>query len=514
LTSENNKRIAKNTAMLYFRMLLTMAVSLYTVRIVLNTLGAVDYGINNVVGGIVVMFSFLSNTMASASQRYFAFELGRNHYDQLKKTFSMTVSIYLIIAVIILILAETIGLWFLNTQMNIPCERMEAANWVYQFSIFSFMITMLTIPYNAAIIAHERMKVYAYMSIVEAILKLIIVYLLVLFSFDKLKLYAVLMFGVTLIITFLYRRYCKKQFQECIYNYYWDKTLFKELIGYSGWNLFGALAGVFNNQGINILLNTFFGPVINAARAIAYQINNAINQFVLNFLTATRPQITKYYATGEKENMINLVFQSSKFSYLLLFLLSMPILLETNFILKLWLTDIPEYVIIFTRLIIITSLIDSLSFPLMSAAQATGRIKWYQITVGGMMLLSLPISFLFLRMNYPPQTVMYIAIINSMVCLLLRLILLSQMIDLSIIQFFKQVVLNVILVSIASYTIPLYLTYHFHQGIIRFLIIFMIGLINAIIASFFIGLSESERKFTMSIIYKALQKFSKIIRNG
>jgi O-antigen/teichoic acid export membrane protein len=282
-STENNKRIAKNTLMLYFRMLLIMGVSLYTVRIVLNTLGVEDYGIYNVVGGIVVMFSFLSNTMASASQRFFAFELGRKDYDQLKKTFSMTVTIYLIIAVIILILAETLGLWFLNTQLSIPVERMETANWVYQFTIFSFMMTMLTVPYNAAIVAHERMNVYAYVSIVEAFLKLLIVYILVLFSYDKLKLYAILMFGVTTFITLIYRTYCKRQFQECSYNFYWEKPLFKELIGYSGWNLFGAIAGILNNQGINILLNIFFGPIVNAARAIAYQVNTAVNQFVTNF---------------------------------------------------------------------------------------------------------------------------------------------------------------------------------------------------------------------------------------
>lgn len=504
MQSENNKRIAKNTLLLYFRMLLIMGVSLFTVRIVLSVLGAIDYGLYNVVGGIVVMLSFLSNTMASASQRFFAFELGRKNYDQLKRTFSMTMNIYGIIAVLILILAETIGLWFLNTQLTIPLERMKAANWVYQFSIFSFMMTMLKVPYNAIIVAHERMNVYAYVSIVEVILKLIIVYLLVLFSYDKLKLYAVLMFAVTTTITLIYRGYCKKQFKECSYHYLWNKKLFKELVGYSGWNLFGSLSGVFKNQGVNILLNIFFGPIVNAARAIAYQISNAINQFVSNFMMATRPQITKYYANNEKENMLNLVFQSSKFSYLLLFMLSMPALLETNYILTLWLKEIPEYVIIFTRLIIITSLIDSLSYALMSAAQATGKIKQYQSTVGGIMLLSLPVSYVFLKMNYPPQSVMYIAIVTSLVCLFLRLILLKKMVGLSIKKYLKQIILSITLVSIFAYIFPMILIFNLNEGLCRFLLVGFTGLVSTILASVLIGLNSFERKYVLAFIKRKL----------
>jgi O-antigen/teichoic acid export membrane protein len=317
----NNKRIARNTLLLYFRMLLTMAVSFYTVRVVLDTLGVRDYGIYNVVGGVVTMFSFLSATMASASQRFFAFEIGRKNFEQLKKTFGITMTIYFIIGLVILILAETVGLWFLNTRMTIPLERLEAARWVYQFSILSFMVTMFSIPYNAAIVAHERMNAYAYVSIMEVLLKLGAVYMLVAFSFDKLKLYSILIFVVISITSMTYRIYCRKNFEECRVSFYWEKGLFKEIVTYSGWNLFGALASIFNNQGINIMLNLFFGPVVNAAQAIAYQINTAINQFVQNFLMAARPQITKYYANGELEQMLKLVFQSSKISFFLLFIM-------------------------------------------------------------------------------------------------------------------------------------------------------------------------------------------------
>jgi O-antigen/teichoic acid export membrane protein len=399
--SENNKRIARNTLLLYFRMLLTMVVSLYTVRVVLNTLGIVDYGIFNVVAGIVTTFSFLSVTLATATQRFFSFELGRNNYEQLKKTFSMTMTIYIMVAIIILVLAETLGLWFLNTKMSIPAERMEAANWIYQFSILSFMMTMFTIPYDAAIIAHERMDVYAYVSMIEVSLKLLIVYLLMIVSMDKLKLYAILILGVTTIITLIYRTYCQKKFDECHYSFYWDSNLFKTIAGYSGWNLFGSLAGVFNDQGINILLNIFFNPVINAARGIAFQISNSINLFVSNFSTAVNPQIIKYYAQNENQKMQTLVFQSSKFSYFLLFIITMPVLLETNLILSLWLKAVPEYVVLFTRLVIITTLIDSLSGPLITSALATGKIKYYQIIIGGFKLFNLPICFFFLwRVTY------------------------------------------------------------------------------------------------------------------
>jgi O-antigen/teichoic acid export membrane protein len=505
----NNKRIARNTAMLYFRMLLIMAVSLFTLRVVLKTLGTTDYGIYNVVGAIVVMFSFFSNTMASASQRFFAFELGRNDIPQLKKTFSLTITIYAIIAVIVLILAETIGLWLLNTQMVIPANRMEAANWVYQFSVLSFLITIITIPYNAAIIARENMKVYAYVSIFEVVMKLVIVYILVYFSYDKLKLYASLMFLVTCIITFIYRTVCKQKYAECRFHFYWDKGLFYTLIGYSGWNLFGAMAGILNNQGINILLNIFFGPVVNAARAIAYRVNDAVNQFVMNFLTAVRPQITKYYAAEENDKMMKLVFQSSKFSFFLLFLLSMPVLLETNYIFEVWLKETPEYVVAFTRLVIITALIDSLSYPLMTAAQATGEIKRYQAVVGGTMLLNLPISYCFLKAGFFPQVTMYIAIVISIICFSLRLWLLKGMVGLSIRDYFKKVILIVLSVSFMAYALPFSLTVCLNESFMRFIIIGTTGLVISVAAIYLIGLSKDERQFFLQLIENKLNSMFK-----
>lgn len=507
MTNDNTKRIARNTLLLYFRMLITMAVSLYTVRIVFETLGVIDYGIYNVVGGIVIMLGFLSNTMTAASQRYFTFELGRNDLVKLKKTFSITMLIYIMVALFILIVAETVGLWFLNTQMTIPIERFEAAHWVYQFSVLSFMMTLFNIPYHASIIAHENMKVYAWVSIIEVGLKLAIVYLLLLFSFDKLKLYAILMFGATSIVTLIYRTFCIKKFIECRFSFYWEKSLFKEIISYSGWNLFGALAGAFNNQGVNIVLNIFFGPTVNAARGIAFQVNVAINQFVQNFMIAARPQIIKYYAKNEKDRMFNLIFKSSKFSFLLLFILSMPLLLETNFIIGIWLKEIPEYAILFIRLIIIVSLIDSLSYPLMTAAQATGKIKIYQLVVGGSMILNLPIAYLFLKQGYPPQTVFYISIINSGICLFLRLKLLKKMVDLVITNYFSKVILPMLTITILAYVIPFILVLENDKGILRFILVTFTGLILTGFLILTFGLSKSERKYIIQIMNKYKQIF-------
>lgn len=451
MASENNKRIAKNTLMLYLRMLLTMGVSLYTVRVVLDTLGVIDYGLYNVVAGIVTMFSFFSGTMASASQRFFSFEIGRKNYDQLKRTFSITMLIYLILAVVILVLAETVGLWFLNNKMTIPPERMEAARWVYHFSILSFMMTMFTIPYNAAIIAHERMNIFAWVSIIEVTLKLLIVYLLVVFPFDKLKLYAVLMFGVTTLVTFTYRTYCQRKFSECRVNFYWEKNLFKEIISYSGWNLFGALAIVLRDQGVNIVLNLFFNPVVNAARGIAFQINQALLQFTSNFYMAVKPQIMKSYAAGHKSEMHKLVFQSSKFGFFLMLLLVTPILIKTEFIISLWLKQVPQYTIIFTKLLIINALIDVMNVPIVSAIQATGRIKAYQLIISIVLLLNLPLTYLLLRFGFSPQTSIYISISLSLISYFPRLLLANKLTGFSVSSFLKQVVLPCISVLICTF---------------------------------------------------------------
>jgi len=493
--SQNNKRIAKNTLMLYFRMILTMLVSLYTSRVVLNTLGVEDFGIYNVVGGFVTMFGFLNSAMASATQRFLSFEIGKGDRDQLRNVFSMSVNIHFLIAFIIFILAETVGLWFVNTQLTIPAGRMGAAQWVYQFSILAMMVYMVSVPYNAMIIAQERMSIFAWVSIAEVSLKLFIVFMLQWFGFDKLKFYAVLTFGVSLIIRFIYGFYCSKHFKESKFRYYWNKPLFKTLINYAGWNLWGNIASVLKDQGVNVLLNMFFGPVINAARGIAYQVSSAVNQFVANFQMAMNPQIIKSYASDDLKYMHQLIFRGAKYSFFLLFTLSLPILLETDQILKLWLKTVPEYTVIFTRLVIINVLIDCISGPLMTAAQASGKIKLYQSIVGGLLILNLPVSYLFLKLGFQPQVTMYISIGISIIALTLRSLILKNLIKLKLDEFFYQVILKIIVVSFTTVVIPLLFYIFMDTSIYRLIIVSSTAIVSSLIVIFFLGLSSNEKSY-------------------
>jgi O-antigen/teichoic acid export membrane protein len=504
--SENNKRIAKNTLLLYFRMFLMMGVSLFTSRIVLNTIGISDFGIYNVVGGVVMMVSFLNSSMSSATQRFLSFELGKNNFIQLKKVFCMSINIHVIIAFTILILAETIGLWFLNAKLVIPVERMEAANWVYQFSIFSFIISVLSVPYNASIIARERMNIYAYISIAEVFLKLFIVFVLLWFGLDKLKLYSVLIFCVALIVFLIYRTYCIRNFSESKYTFFWDKSMYKTLINYASWNLFGNLAAVTFNQGINILLNIFFGPLINAARGIAYQVNSAVNSFVSNFQMAMNPQIVKSYASGDTNYMHQLIFQGSKYSFFLLYFLSLPLLMETQTILIWWLKIVPEHTMLFCRLVLVNTLIDCISGPLMTAAQASGKIKKYQVIVGGLLLLILPISYVFLRIGYPPQTTLYVSISVSIIALLSRLWLLKDLIQLSIKEFVIKVLSVVMLITFSSLVIPLYIRLSMDSGLGRFLIICFVSVCCTIASIYILGLNKQEKDFMNRYFFILMNK--------
>lgn len=506
--SQNNKRIAKNTLMLYFRMILTMLVSLYTSRVVLNTLGVEDFGIYNVVGGFVSMFGFLNSAMASATQRFLSFEIGKGDRDQLRNVFSMSVNIHFLIAFIIFILAETVGLWFVNTQLTIPVGRMGAAQWIYQFSILAMMVYMVSVPYNAMIIAHERMNVFAWVSIAEVSLKLFIVFMLQWFGFDKLKFYAVLTFSVSLIIRFIYGFYCSRHFKESKFRCYWDKPLFKTLVDYAGWNLWGNIAGVLHGQGVNVLLNIFFGPVVNAARGIAYQVSSAVNQFVANFQMAMNPQIIKSNAVDDLKYMHQLIFRGAKYSFFLLLTLSLPILLETDQILKLWLKTVPEYTVIFTRLVIINVLIDCISGPLMTAAQASGKIKLYQSVVGGLLILNLPFSYLFLKLGFQPQVTIYISIGISIIALTLRLLILKNLVKLKLDKFFYQVILKIIVVSFTAIVIPLLFYIFMDISIHRFIIVSLTAMVSSLNVIFFLGLSPDEKIYFIN----GLKKFkTKII---
>jgi len=490
-------------------MLLIMGVSLFTVRIVLKTLGAEDYGINNVVGGIVAMLGFFTSTMTSASQRFFAFELGRKNYENLSRYFQLMLLLYVGLGFIVFILSETIGLWFLKTQMVIPVNRMNAAMWVFHLSIVSFIINMFVIPYNSMIIAYEKMNIYAYVSILEAIFKLLIVYLLLIVNSDKLIVYAVLMVVVTLVISLIYISYCTFKFQVCKPAFYWNKKMFVKLINYSGWSLFGALSGMVRNQGINILLNIFFNPIVNAARAIAFQVNNSINLFVTNFYQAVRPQITKQYAAGEHQEMMKLVFRSSKFCYYLILFFAIPLLIETPYVLSIWLTDVPKHTILFTRLVIVTSMIESISYPFMTAISATGKIKWFQIITGGLLILNLPVSYLFLKLGYPPEITMYVAICIALLSQVSRMFFMSSMHKMSITKYLKDILLVILFISVASGFMPFIINKFMDFGFSRFLFVLVTSLFSTVITVYLIGLTVSERRSINFFIKGKFQKSTK-----
>ena len=447
-TSFNNRKIAKNTLLLYFRMLLTMAVSLYTSRIILNTLGVEDFGIYNVVGGVVAMFSIISGSLSAAISRFITYELGREGYDRLKVIFSSAVTIQVILAFLICILAEVGGVWFLNTQMNIPVERVVAANWVLQCSIFTFMINLISIPYNAAIIAHERMKAFAYVSILEVVLKLLVAFALYIVIFDKLKVYAVLLLIVALIIRFVYAYYCKRHFKECTYRFIYDKEVLREMAGFAGWNLIGSSAGVLKDQGVNIVINLFCGTTVNAARGIAVQVNNATQSFVRNFMTALNPQITKSYASSDSEYLMKLLYKGSRLSFYMLLLLSLPIIIETDCILSVWLKVVPEHTVNFVRLILVLAMCESISLPLITVMLATGKIRNYSIIVGGLNMMNFPFSYLLLYWGFEPESTILLAIVISQGCFIIRIVMLRKKTGLSARNFIREVYMNIIIVSV------------------------------------------------------------------
>jgi len=452
------------------------------------------------------MFAFFNSAMSSATQRFLSYEIGKGDFIQLRKTFNATQVIHIGIAVFIFILAETIGLWFVKSYLVIPAERMEAAIWVYHFSVLSFMVSIIQVPYNATIIAHERMNVYAYVSILEVSLKLLIVFLLVGISFDKLKLYGILYFVVVLIIAAIYRTYTRRNFEESKFEVVKDRQLYKTLISYSGWNLFGNIAAVAKGQGVNILLNLFFGPVVNAARGIATQVQSAIQGFVTNFQMAVNPQIIKSYAADEKEYMTSLIIRSSKFSFYLLFLLSLPIILEIDQILKMWLKIVPDYAPIFTVLILVVILIDSVSGSLMTAIQATGKIKVYQVVVGSLLILILPLSYLFLQHGYSPEITLYINIVISIIALSFRLSLVWKLLNFPVKIFVKEIILKNILIVLLSLSLPFFLRSIMDANLLRLIVVVFVSLIWNATIIYAIGLLKSEKAIVLSGINKILKR--------
>lgn len=504
--SSNNKRIAKNTIFLYVRMLLIMLVTLYTARVVLRTLGVDDYGLYNVVGGVVSMFAFLNGTMSGATQRFLTFELGLKEKGNFTKVFGAAFTIHAFLALIIFVLAETIGLWFVCTKLTIPPERFSAALWVYHFSILSTLVFVMSIPFNACIISHERMGAFAYISIIEVILKLLIVFFLNLIDYDKLKLYAVLMFMVQVGIQSVYMLYCHRAFKSARVRLIWDRTLLSRIANFAGWTLFGGMASVGFNQGLNIVLNMFFGPAVNAARAIAVQVDNAIQSFVSNFQMAMNPQIIKRYAAGEMSEMHKLVFASSRYSFFLMLLFAIPIFIEAPEILNLWLDTVPEHTINFLRITIFVILINTLSNPLITSVNATGKVRNYQVIVGSILLMIVPITYFVLKVHSIPELAFVVYVVVSVIAQIARFLLARSLVDLSTIDYLKNVLLRIISVGLVSIILPVITAHLINNKYIELIAVCFVSWLTVFSVVYFLGIGKDERQIIKTYANKFLKR--------
>ena len=432
-------RIARNTLMLYVRMFVLMLVGMYTSRVVLEALGETDYGVYNVVGGVVAMFIIISGALNSAVQRFITFEMGKGAQAQLNKVYSTAVTIQLILGAIVVVLAEPIGLWFINNEMTIDPARIPAAHWVLHFSLLAFVVNLMSVPQMASITAHEKMSAYAYIGILDAMLRLGTALLIANSTGDRLVEYAALMAVTVILVRIAYGIYCRVNFEECRYRPVFDRPLIREMFAFAGWNFVGVTSGVLRDQGGNILVNIFTGPAVNAARGVAVQLNGAVQSFVTNFMTAVNPQITKSYAAGEHSYTFALVRKSSKMSFYLLLMLVMPLILNTDVVLGIWLKDVPMHTALFVQLFLIFALSESLSNPMITAMLATGRIRNYQLVVGGIQLLNIPVSYIFLKFGAMPEVTVVVAIALSQVCLWARMIMLNRATGFPVGAFVKEV---------------------------------------------------------------------------
>ena len=503
--------IAKNTVLLYGRTVLIMVVTLYTSRVILQALGVEDYGVYTAIGGIVSLLSVVIGPIDGSISRFLTYELGRGDKGMLRRYFSTGLTIMVLFSLLTIIILETIGIWFLNNKMVIDPSRLTAANWVLHLSILAFVVNMLSSPYRATLIAHERMTLFAYLGIVDVVLKLGVAFIIKYSSSDKLIFYAVLMLVVAILIRFIYAVVCNREFEECHKpKLNIDRELFGVLFSFAGWNLFGAVAGVCKGQGINILFNLFGGPVVNAAYGIAHQVNGAVGSFVNNFTTAINPSIIKSYAAKQKDYMLSLVYQGAKYSFFLVFFFALPLILETNYITNIWLGQIPKYSVAFIRLMLLHSLIESFSKTIMTGTHASGNIRMYQLIVGGLQILILPISYVLLKIGFTPISVLLCTVIMDVISLIVRMLLARRIFHLSFWFFFKKVLIVSALTTIAAASIPLAIHLIMEESFLRFFIVAITGFIITILSILYIGCSNSERH---SIFNKVHMVFNRLLKN-
>lgn len=499
--------IAKNTTLLYARTVLIMVVTLYTSRVILQALGVEDYGVYTAIGGIIAFLSMVTGPIDAAISRYLTYELGRGNQDRLRRYFSTGLTTMIIFAVLSVIILETAGIWFLNNKMVIDENRVVAANWVLHLSIAAFVINLISAPYRAAIIAHEKMSLFAYMGILDAVLKLAVAFSLMASPIDKLILYAILLLAVAIVVRFIYTIVCNKQFEECrSVKIGIDKVLFKGLFSFAGWNVFGAMATFCRGQGVNILFNLFGGPVVNAAYGIANQVNGAVASFVNNFTTALNPSIIKSYAAHEKDYMMSLVYQGARFSYFLVLFFAMPLILEAKYITQLWLGQTPDYSVVFIQLMLIYSLIESLSKTIMAGVHATGKIKVYQIVIGLFQVIILPIAYMLLRIGYSPIAVLIAMVVVDIIAVVARMIMANFIFGLSIKDYLISVIGRVFLVTIISLIIPLILVIYLNNSLLSFFVVVIVSIVMTAFSVFYIGCVQSERLVILNKIQRYIRK--------
>lgn len=504
-----NKRIAKNTLVLYVRMAVMMVISFFTARVTLNALGVTDYGINNVVGGLVSIFSLISGSLSGTVSRFITFGLGEGNMEKLKRIFSTSVNIHIILVIIVVIAIETVGVWFLNNKMVIPAERLYAANWVLQCSVVSFAFGLFSVPYNAAIIAHEKMTAFAYMTIFDAASRLAIIGGVYYYNGDKLILFALMLMAQAVIRQSIYLIYCKRKFEECTYHAVWDKELNKSMFGFAGWSFIGTIADVMNDQGVNIAINMFTGPAINAARGIAMQVNSILGQFSGGVVTSISPQITKNYASENLHRVYSLTFKGTRMSYYLYMFVAMPVLFEVEFLLQIWLGQVPEHTVLFARLTLILTLAQFPTYMLGTAQSATGVIRNYKIVVGCILLLNFPISYFLLKIGLFPEITLVVAIIISQINLVAQLLFLRHSMNYPVMGFFLRVYLNVYIVTILAAVIPAICYFSMESSWLRLFVVGGVSVISSILSIYYIGCNRSERLFINSYVCKLQKRICK-----
>lgn len=499
--SDSNKRIAKNTVMLYFRMFIMMAIGLFTSRVTLQVLGVDNYGINNVVGGVIGMFSLVTGALVNSVSRFLTFELGKKDNSKLNEVFCTSINVMGLLSIVFFVLSETVGVWFLYNKLNIPADRISAANVVLQCSIASCIMGLMYIPYNALIIAYEKMSIWAYLSILDVVMKLLVVYALYISPFDKLKTFALLGLGWAILNQIIYRIYCHRTFSVARYHFIIDKQLMKQIFSFAGWNFFGQGACVINNEGVNIVINLFFGVTVNAARGIAMSVNGYVTQFANNFMVALNPQITKSFAAGNYEETHKLIFRGAKFTYFLMLLLMLPICLETKTILHLWLGIVPEYAVVFVRWTLIITLVNSLSNTLITGLHASGNLKRYMTIVGIVEVSNFPLTYIAFKLGLEPVAAYWVFASVYLILMFLRLYLIKDLIYLNGREYIKAVYFRVFPVSLVAAVIPVAICCYFEDSILRFFIVSFISLCCSFFSIYYIGLEKHERNKIMPQIY-------------